>query len=535
MLHQHHNSHSSSANHMAQQGLLDLNEPSHAEELFHSTSLDMLVNSTFQQSHKADHIQVIKGEYGIGKTCLAKRLFYETRNDSTVYLAQSTHDSNIGELLKQLLPNASLQGDDPQTLAVTAANYLLRQLRNQQQPIFVLDDAHELPSDTLSALLRYLQAISKQGFGHISLVLLAERGIDQKLAQLDTTLLNQDKIYSTLLRPLNRNEINDYINFRLASSSPSTNQGKAVKLKNKQLSFIQERSGGLPYKIDQLSGELLNHKSLGSLNPRTAIIAGVSIAIAGFIGYQFLPQHASPPATPAIQATSQQAPAAADTHLPLTASADTLPTPNNKSIDASADTDVAKTQDVSPTTVATNNPLQNEVTFTNSGDIADTALQIESELNTTSEPDIAESQAIVIQDTDSLSDQHEFTRATNVANKVETTNASHSELASGSSIAATASEPKLTQWLHQQPADHYVIQLVGAWNMDSLQAYSATLELPEQLIYHQTTRNTQQWHVLLYGPFPNFEAANAAISSLPEEIQANKPWIRKIRSLNKHL
>ncbi|MDQ3774338.1 MAG: SPOR domain-containing protein [Pseudomonadota bacterium] len=50
-----------------------------------------------------------------------------------------------------------------------------------------------------------------------------------------------------------------------------------------------------------------------------------------------------------------------------------------------------------------------------------------------------------------------------------------------------------------------------------------------------THRNGQDWHIVVYGPFPDRGAAHAAIGSLPPEVRALRPWARRISDITRAL
>lgn len=94
---------------------------------------------------------------------------------------------------------------------------------------------------------------------------------------------------------------------------------------------------------------------------------------------------------------------------------------------------------------------------------------------------------------------------------------------------------KSLEWLRQQAQDNYMIQITGSWNYEKLMMLANQLQLEHPMVYYQTERNGQPWHVLLYGPFPDKHTAYQAIQSLPKPLQKNKPWIRMLDQILKTL
>jgi DamX protein len=93
-----------------------------------------------------------------------------------------------------------------------------------------------------------------------------------------------------------------------------------------------------------------------------------------------------------------------------------------------------------------------------------------------------------------------------------------------------ATSPGLA-WLSDQPAEFYLIQLIGGSNPVKMENFKQSLDLPHPLVLHKTLRNRQDWYLLFYGPFPDYESALEAREKLPPDLRKNQPWIRQIGSI----
>jgi len=85
-----------------------------------------------------------------------------------------------------------------------------------------------------------------------------------------------------------------------------------------------------------------------------------------------------------------------------------------------------------------------------------------------------------------------------------------------------------SSWIRQRNPAHYTIQLAGAYGREVLADIGGRLLLPGPLALYQRDWNGREWNVLLYGDFSTKTEAQAAIGSLPEEIMAAKPWVRRL-------
>jgi general secretion pathway protein A len=92
------------------------------------------------------------------------------------------------------------------------------------------------------------------------------------------------------------------------------------------------------------------------------------------------------------------------------------------------------------------------------------------------------------------------------------------------------------RWLLTQPAEAYTLQLFAASDPDRigryLQMHEAELDGSRELAAFTADRDGQAWHVLVLGPYPSYGAARQASRTLPEDIRAAGPWIRRLDSIH---
>ncbi len=92
-------------------------------------------------------------------------------------------------------------------------------------------------------------------------------------------------------------------------------------------------------------------------------------------------------------------------------------------------------------------------------------------------------------------------------------------------------------WLRQQPAESYVLQLVSAQYMSNIKnLLSGQSSIQNQFSgYVKYTPSGKPRYLLLYGIYPNGKTARAAIDQLPTEFQSINPWPRTIEDVIKEL
>lgn len=87
------------------------------------------------------------------------------------------------------------------------------------------------------------------------------------------------------------------------------------------------------------------------------------------------------------------------------------------------------------------------------------------------------------------------------------------------------------QWLLQQSPKAFTVQLVGVGSREDLRSYLAqyggALD-DKSLAFTVTQRDQKDRYNLFYGVFDSLDQARTAADALPPEVQAYKPWVRKL-------
>ena len=86
-------------------------------------------------------------------------------------------------------------------------------------------------------------------------------------------------------------------------------------------------------------------------------------------------------------------------------------------------------------------------------------------------------------------------------------------------------------WLMQQPADTYTLQLSLLRNPKEFPAYLSSegsgLDLDQLRIFRSQAQGHPSWTVI-YGKYPSRQAANHALASLPEAVRKRQPYLRTV-------
>ena len=97
--------------------------------------------------------------------------------------------------------------------------------------------------------------------------------------------------------------------------------------------------------------------------------------------------------------------------------------------------------------------------------------------------------------------------------------------------AAIGGAPKREAWLQQQNPRHYVLQIRAVGSETALKKYIQTHRLEDKAAYFRTMRDGKPWFSLVYGLYPDREAAVAAKARLPAGIRKQGGWPRSIESI----
>lgn len=206
-------------------------------------------------------IFLVLGERLIGKTLLMKEFVARSPEQFKINCIAATKGLNSATFLEQIISNFGLRGGRGESASLEMLGEKFRAWKEQGAlPVLVIDDAH-LMSDDLFLLLLKLAHSGRPAERVLSIVLFAEPGLEQRLAEPDMRLFQSRVTHSFDLQPFSNIDIQKYVRFKLAQYGRL--QGKAAidgALSASLQKYIQVASRGVPGKIDQLLQDILQSR-----------------------------------------------------------------------------------------------------------------------------------------------------------------------------------------------------------------------------------------------------------------------------------
>jgi DamX protein len=423
-------------------------------------------------------IILVIGEAASGKTSVLKR-----------YLTASIAGWKSGRI--RIHPEA---GDEPKqpVLFDEADSYPAYFLRDANDSIIIIDDAHELDLQQLKFLLQNTQS-SGSSHNVRRFVLFGEPRLNKTVSALVETLSNENDtaISKIFLPPMTQEQTTSYLNYRLAVAGYV---GKSL-FRSSSVKKIQRSSGGLPGKINTMADQQLNeafskekqrqggfggriHQHTGKLGWAAAGLAIFAICL--LLVYYYRGGPASRPERPGLA------------QMVIRGKIEKVP-------------NLEKTPPLIAEVISSDKKIPSPISL---------------EKETRPIPAILPP----------------LEKSIEMAKKP----APIPKLVTESEVVAEQIKPdekkvNREDWLLSQESSGYTIQILGVRNEKRLLNFIEN-ELPSkvnEIAYYQTSYKGKDCYPLLYGVYASQKEAATAMKQLPANIQKTLPWIRKMSSVQR--
>jgi MSHA biogenesis protein MshM len=158
----------------------------------------------------------VTGEVGLGKTLICRKLLNSLGNDYVTAYIPNPHLSPASmrvALAEELGLDVSGTVTQEQLLR-SIARRLLELAKENKRVVLALDEAQELPDQTLEAV-RLLTNLETEKFKLLQVVMFGQPELDERLSRSHLRQLKQRITFSHQLQPLTRQALDEYVNHRL--------------------------------------------------------------------------------------------------------------------------------------------------------------------------------------------------------------------------------------------------------------------------------------------------------------------------------
>ena len=197
---------------------------------------------------------VITGPIGTGKTTIARNLLANIGDENIVAAQLVTTKLSPGELLELVAAEFSIKvtGNSKADILQSIEQFLVNLHKQGKRALLLVDEAQNLPAETVEEL-RMLSNFQLDNKPLIQSFLLGQEELKAIISAPDMEQFRQRIIASAHLKPLNKEEVKDYINHRLTQA----NCNKSALFSDEAFQLIFEKTLGVPRKINIFVDRLL--------------------------------------------------------------------------------------------------------------------------------------------------------------------------------------------------------------------------------------------------------------------------------------
>jgi MSHA biogenesis protein MshM len=485
--------------------------------------LDALIYAISQ----GEGIVKVTGEVGTGKTMLCSMLQSRLpQHVETVYLAHPSvsPEEILHAIAFELQLNVPREAGRIEVMQALYAHLVERHAQGKQVVIFI-EESQNMPIATLEEV-RLLSNLETGKYKLLQIVLFGQPELDENLRQPHIRQLRERITHSFVLPPLKPPEIGEYLMFRLRASGyrgPDLFNSAVIKR-------IARASAGLTRRINLIADKALlaafseNTHTVQRKHVAAAVrdsefardwtarampksrwwVAGaVGLAGIAISGYAVLRYFDRPAATSDKPSAAQSGPRLA------VAPAVVASAPGLDSAPIETPTSSSAIQGVASGSARL--PQQAEAMDQSAGSAVNTGGAVALAQQRRVEPVPGQPPRAPEQQTKTSAIQGDVLEARIVATR---------------------------EWLREEDAQTHSIQLLGSDNRqqlkDHLNSISKSIEITHVFVY-RTVAKQKPFLTVLYGSFPNRDAAQDALERLPPPLRAFKPYLRTVQGIREEM
>ncbi len=504
--------------------------------------------------HFSDHILVVTGDKGCGKTYLLEQLKeYEKDALKIVWITPGLLEGSsslVIQLAKQMGVAVS-KGETIEKVATRILETCASRFSHGLRTLFIIDDAHELSDESLELLAKRFNPRHSGAFG---LVLLAQQQMIDQIRRLFPASEIQP-FHQLQLRNFSAQDSANYVKYRLEKSGWSGTPAIPDAVSDK----IHQLGKGLPGRINRIAASVLltglEQKKASGLRPRqlSVLFAGLVFTALGLavllVGIQYAGDSADSPKSPdseqaryTIQLPQQAAESEDASLIPQIASeqddAVFSKIPNTGEVEADSIEEVASdvvASDKSEQDVAAVNKLS-KLPETGSSQKSASAGDVDGATTGSQMTESSKSMVVAVEGSDLVQKEpipQEIVQKSGESTSDET---GRESLAADTTAvvpkpAARTSADLLKReqaWVRSQPSGSWTIQVMGSLSEQTIRSFLNRRQDKNSYFYVHSFYQEKDWYVVLHGVYSDKEAARAGLAALPSDIQDAGAWIRSL-------
>jgi type II secretory pathway predicted ATPase ExeA len=489
--------------------------------------------------HRGEGIIKVVGEVGSGKTMLCRMLQLKLPETvETIYIGNPsvTPEDILFVIANELNLHAAKDASKHQVMHLLQDYLLQRHMENKQVVLFI-EEAQGMPIDTLEEI-RLLSNLETDQNKLLQIILFGQPELDENLAKKMIRQLRERITHSFNLSPLTRDEIHQYLNFRMREVGYSGPELIKPDIAKK----IEQYSKGLLRRINIIADKVLlsafsesthnikakhviaavNDSSFNTVPARKsrllwwlALLVLLAFAFAVFKNHQLF-------ATDLVQSIiGSPAPATTIIEKPAVIE-QSAKMEKQPMVETSAITELNNRQ-VVKTEIASEDPDPDTQITVASVAVAEVAMGQEVVTNTTS--DVIENEEVAVEQ------QEPETESVENEQEIVTTN---TEVNSNYDYRQWL-DAKLQQsreWLIKADGDKISIQvLVRSKSAAKELAYFLQNDWPldlDKTYLYEGSFKTQRIYRVFYNEFDSVSQGKRELKRLPESVQVNSPYLHSV-------
>ncbi|WP_353683560.1 AAA family ATPase [Thermodesulfovibrio sp. 3907-1M] len=208
---------------------------------------------------KGEGFMLVTGYPGTGKTTLIRKVLRNFKEENILPVVIYNSSLTPQELLKGIIEKISAEDSSIDLnkfqSKLSMVEFLSEYLRNKKlsgyKNLLIIDEAQDMPEETLTEI-KHLSNIETEKEKLIQIILFAQPYFEDILSKPKYSQINQRISLKVRLSPLTKEEVGEYINFRLKSAVESP-----VYFKKSAIRRIYKASKGIPRVINLICSRAL--------------------------------------------------------------------------------------------------------------------------------------------------------------------------------------------------------------------------------------------------------------------------------------